>query len=337
MAAAVISLLATVPAGGCSGECRPTWRSVFATDLDRSLLAVGGLASDDLYAVGGGLGVPGLGALVLHGDGRSWRELGTGRAETLWWVWAAPGGTDVWMVGEGGLILRWDGAAFREVPSGTAATLYGVWGSSSRDVWIVGGLPGEGLADDNDVLLRWDGDRLRREQTLPRRGATLFKVWGASAQDVWITGELGTVWRWTPAGWQGFHDALGTTDSLLTVHGCGADEVYAVGGTSIHRFDGTGWRTVHQAPSGANGVSCGKDTVLVVGNGGLRLRLDKRTGRWSDDRFAAPLQTGFHGAWVAPNGSLWAAGGNFLSPPSAGSRSGVLAAFTCGAPAAPGP
>src|SRR5262245_40158317 len=107
------ALLLLVALGGCpsDGPCSTGWAPVFGSPLDRSVLSVFGTSRNDVYLVGGGLGVAGRGALALHYDGHGWREIPTGRSETLWWGFAAPGGgTDVWMVGEKGLILRYDGS-----------------------------------------------------------------------------------------------------------------------------------------------------------------------------------------------------------------------------------
>lgn len=330
---ALAALSLAIAASACSGDCIPAWRAVFPEPLNRSALSAWGSSADNVYVVGGGLGVAGARALALHYDGRRWRDLDPGRDETLWWVWGTPDGREVWMVGERGLVLRWDGRAFTVVPSGTTATLYGVWGAAADDVWIVGGLPRAGNVPDNDVLLRWDGQRLRRDTSPTARGATFFKVWGSSARDVWIAGELGTMWRYKEGRWEDHSGALAQTFSLLTVHGCSENEVYAVGGFSAHRWDGTRWSIARQAPSGANGVACGADAVLVVGNGGLRHRLDRRTGTWNDETREPFFQTDFHGAWVSPRGELWAVGGNFQSPPGAvAARTGVVAYRGCRPP-----
>ena len=305
------------------------WKPIF-DHLDRSVLSAAADDHGNVYAVGGGLGAAGRGAIALRYDGSCWKELTTGRSETLWWVWAAPGAaTDVWMVGEHGLILRYDGQRFTVVASSTTATLYGVWGSSPRDVWIVGGIPGAGRVDTNDVLLRWNGDTLARDTSVTAKGATFFKVWGSSAEDVWIAGEGGTLWRKQPSGWIAHGAALQTVSNVLTVHGCGPSDVWAVAGASIYQFDGVMWREVKGAPSGANGVSCGAASVLVVGNAGTKLRYERGTQTWFDHRRDEPWRTDFHGALVAPSGELWAVGGNFLLPASAGTRTGVIGYFGC--------
>lgn len=305
-----------------------------ATELDRSVLAIGG-DGRDMYFVGGGLGVAGAGSLSLHFDGERLRELPLSRSETLWWVWASPSGDDVWMVGDRGLVVRWDGERFTRIDSGTRATLFGVNGTSSDDVWIVGGTPGAGTSAENDVFLHWNGQTLSLEPVPTPRGAAMFKIWAASEFDVWAVGERGVVWRWGPRGWEDFTDRVGASGPLITVHGCSADEVYAVGGRELFAFDGNEWRRVEEVPvaTALNGVYCGRDTVMVVGSGGMKARFDKVTNAWIDDQLAEPWQTDFHGAYVGSDGALWAVGGNFLDPPTTVERrEGVIGRYGACAP-----
>lgn len=326
--------MVVVVAAACSDDapCAGEWTPVFAgaTELDRSVLSAWGGAQGDVYLVGGAVGLPGVGALATRWDGQAWGELSVGREGTLWWVWGAPGeATDVWMVGEGGLVLRWDGATLTEVPSGTTTTLWGVWGTSSEDVWIVGGGPVDAPGED-DVVLHWDGQTLARDPAIGAKGVALYKVWGSGADDLWVVGEAGTIWRRRAGAWEDWSDPDLTPYTLFTVHGCGADEVYAVGGQRLLGFDGSGWRQLDvPLATGANGVSCGADGVLIVGNGGLKVRFDRAAAAWIDDQFAEPWDTDFHGALVTPEGSMWAVGGNFIAGTSASERTGVVAYFGC--------
>jgi hypothetical protein len=331
-------LLVLVLGAGCPPEdvCDGGWTQVLsATDLDRSVLALWGHDST-VYAVGGGLGVEGAGALALRYDGTAWQEIQTGRDETLWWVWGTDDGEHVWMVGEGGLILRYTAqtGAVTPLASGTTATLYGVWGTGPDDVWIVGGTPGAGTSSPNDVVLHWDGQDLTASDAPTAAGHTFFKVWGAGGE-LWVSGERGSMWRRVSTGeWQDFASQLGTQDSLLTVHGCSTDEVYAVGGQHVYGFDGSVWSEVPGVSPGAtaNGVHCSASGVLVVGFGGLKLRFDRTAGEWLDETIERPYSTDFHAALTDDLGGVWAGGGNFVQPASFGPREGVIAFRGCPVP-----
>lgn len=328
---AALALLALV--AGCPGDdtCAPAWD----VDLDRpggALLAGWGRAADDAWLVGGGLGQGR--ARIVRWTGQAEEaaaRLGVDRPETLWWVWGSPGGT-LWAVGERGLVLRGpaDGSAPLAVvtpPAATEATLYGVWGAADDDVWIVGGIANQRADGDDDLVLHWDGRALARVE-LPHRDAALFKVWGPpGGGELWVSGESGTLWRRQGGAW--IDHALDTAASVLTVHGCAADEAYAVGGRHVWQWDGQGWSEVSGLPSFAlaAGVACGEREVLVVGAQGVRLRRDRTTGAWSDDQLAPYVAADLHGAWAAPGGELFAIGGDYLLP--AAERRGVLARRAC--------
>jgi hypothetical protein len=327
-------IAALLLAAGCGGEpCTAGWRALFEpAELDRPILSLWG-AGDEVWAVGGPLGAPGLSSLVMRWDGARWTRPATGTDETLWWVWGTPDGRAVWMVGERGRVLRWDGERFETLESGSSATLYGVWGSAGDDVWIVGGTPGGGASAANDVVLHWDGARMSAPDAPAPLGAAFFKVWGAAAGDLWVAGEGGLMQRRTDSGWQR-HD-LPTRAAITTVHGCAAGDVWAVGGQAVFHWDGDRWAKDAVEPiAGANGVHCSAAEVLVVGNGGLKLRLDRTPGApgtWRDDTFEPPFYDDFHAAWIDASGASWAAGGNYNAPVVAGRR-GMLGHRGCPVP-----
>lgn len=289
------------------------------------------------WLVGGGPG--GGGARAVHVEDGALVPVELDRPEALWWAWTSPTGT-TWLVGEGGLVLRGDATGLDVVPSGTTHTLYGVWGHAmpdagggADDVWIVGGRPGapdDAGAGDDAIVLRWDGAALV-PVALPAAGAALFKVWGApEGGDVWLTGEAGAVWRWRDGAFE--DHALPTAASVLTVHGCTANEVYAVAGTHVWQWDGAAWLDLPDLPSFAmaTGVACGAREVLVVGVQGVRLRRDRATGAWTDDTLDPFVATDLHGAHAAADGTLWAVGGDYLAP-GATVRRGVVARRACAA------
>ncbi|UQA59039.1 hypothetical protein [Polyangium aurulentum] len=319
-------------AGGAGGSVEsPAWTTVLdAQDLDGAVLSVWGSAPGDVYAVGGPLGNDGFETLAVHFDGAGWHRLHPGGTETYWWV-AGSGPMDVWMVGEKGRITHWDGAAFTEHASGVTATLWGVWAASATEAWAVGGTPNGGIGAPNDIVLRWDGAAWKPEP-LPGAplGRTLYKIWGSGADDLYAVGEKGTIWRRTGGAWSLLEPAL-TQGKLLTVSGCGAGEVYAVGGSTVLRSNGGAFAKVDDVTltNLVNGVACGPSgSALIVGDGGQKQRLVD--GAWIDE-FALDPSDDLHGAWSDGQGAFWAAGGDFYGAPVAGKkRRGVVARFGSG-------
>jgi hypothetical protein len=159
-------------------------------------------------------------------------------------------------------------------------------------------------------------------------------VWGAGPGDVWISGEGGTMLHATAAGIADHSDELATLAPALTVHGCSASEVYAVAGQNIYAYGGVRWERLAEPRLGsvANGISCGAAGVLVVGNAGLKMRWDRATTTWTDERAEAPAGVDLHGAWIDDAGRAWAVGGNFNAPMPT-SRRGVVGERGCPRPA----
>jgi len=295
-------------------------------DLDRAVLSVWGSGENDVYAVGGPLG-NGQETLAVRFDGEAWRELHPGGTETYWWV-SGSGPDDVWMVGEVGRITHWDGTTFKEHVSGTTATLWGVWAASKTDAWAVGGTPEGGTSEPNDVVLHWDGSTWSNV-TLPgtKLGRTHYKVWGTSSDNLYVVGEFGTTWHKLGDTWTLESDPPIATGNLFTVAGCGADEVYAVGGFDVLRSDGTSWQKVDVTlTNSVNGVACNSPgNVVLVGSGGSKQRLVE--GAWIDE-FTVPPYADLHAAWADGHGTFWAGGGNFITSSMPGaSREGVVARF----------
>jgi hypothetical protein len=307
---AVLALLAGCP----DPECELAWRAVADQD-EAALLSVRGTAADDVWAVGGGLGLGG--AVARHWDGASWRELAIDDARSLWWVWPVERGRAI-AVGEGGVLVELGADGVVDVgESGVAATLYGIWGHPQDAPWLVG--EGGVIVHGGVAVDAGQGDR------------DLYKVWGTAPGDVWVSGERGTLLHFDGAVWT--DHTIATAAPVLTVDGCSATEVYAVAGQRLYQYSGESWTEVDVAlGSVANGVACGASGVLVSGNGGLRVRFDRATEAWTDERLEGPWDTDYHAAWIDDAATAWAAGGNFNNA-SAETRRGVLAVRGCPGPA----
>jgi hypothetical protein len=269
----------------------------------------------------------------LHYDGRRWKDLAAGGADTFWWTHGTSA-SDTWIVGEHGRITHWDGVVFTEHAAITTATLYGVWAAATNDVWAVGGTPESGISQPNDVVLHFDGTSWA-PSPLPRVfGRAFFKVWGTAAGNLYIVGEAGTIWHRTGSMWTLESEPPIARGNLTTVAGCSTHEVYAVGGRDVLRSDGTTWSRVNVAlTNDVSGVACASPgNVVIVGSGGLKQRLVG--GQWLDDFGAEPYDIELHGAWADMTGAYWAAGGDYVTSPKPGaSRLGAIAYYGRSVPA----
>jgi hypothetical protein len=320
--------------GGSGGSGERAWQTVYSgKDAGGALLSVWGTGPGDVYAVGGPLGNSGFTAVALHYDGTSWEHLEPGSVDSFWWV-TGTGAHDVWMSGEHGRITHWDGQSFRDEPRLTSATIWGMWAASPSDAWAVGGTPEGGTAAPNDVVLHWNGAAWSHV-TLPEElGYSLNKVWGASSDDLYVVGEGGTIWHKKGNAWA--REASPATSRLLTVFGCSATDVWAVGGDDVLRSDGQTWRRVDVTLTNlVNGVTCGPGgEVLIVGSGGLKQRYVD--GAWIDEFTSEPYGD-LHGAWSDGHGAFWTAGGDFASGAQPNvARKAVLGRFGAGQVSAAG-
>jgi hypothetical protein len=282
-----------------------------------ALIGIHGTASDDVWVSGAD---DGKGPVVLHYDGSAWERLESGVRGDLWWVHAVEGGP-VFFGGSDALLLRYENGVFERLhtPGLGKHTIFGVWSAGPEDVYVVGSAAGR-----NGFIWHYDGEKFT-DVALPadmpaddaRDTPGLFKVWGSSASDVWVVGASGVVLHGNAA--QGFEIVRSGGDEILfTVH-ASPDKVAVVGGTSEGIvLEGEQGGLAEHTPSGApllQGVCVAKDgTVWAVGYGGSVYR--QRGGAFE------PVDTGLdfraaeslHTVWVDPDGGVWAAGGDVLTP-----------------------
>jgi len=297
--------------GGPVGNDAPSWSFDLSTD-DGVLLGVWGSSPEDVWVVGGQVDR----AVVLHGDGVSWRAVDVGARSLLNNVYGFSA-NDIYAVGEQGLILHFDGISWQQIDAGTDLTLNGVWGMSGDDVWIVGGRAG---ATGSAVVLRGSHGVFHPVE-LPAELAmsAVFKVHGFATDDVVMVGSEGVL-RWDGLAWR--RDAVPVTAPLFSTWGRGGDDVYAVGGQQVGEilhFDGTGWREVAQIESGQglSGVFTSDDGMTyAVGANGMVLELDAmgsvRPATLPELAMPAPL---LHAVWGDNAGTTYTVGGSFRDYP----------------------
>jgi hypothetical protein len=247
--------------------------SEMASGTDWSLQDVWGSSSKDVHAVGTEAWHPERG--TLHYDGTAW-TIKPADACCLTSVWGTSS-SDVYAVGTFAYgtwgvrtgVLRYDGTVWRtawstnELPKadGGPGSLLGVGGTSSSDVYAVGG---------SGRILHFGSYGMPRATS-----ETLWAVWGSSSSNIYsayAVGASGTILHTGGSGWCQMR--TGTTETLLDVWGSSPSDVYAVGSRgTILRFDGSSWTGIASGTEenlwAVWGTSSGD--VYVVGSGGIIL------------------------------------------------------------------
>ena len=279
-----------------------------------ALLAVHGLADDDVYLVGAD---DGSGPLVLHYDGQALERLDAGVTGDLWWVHATPDA--VYMSGSDAHILRLQDGVFERMttPGLGKHIVFGVWADAADNAYAVGSVAGR-----NGFVWHDDGTGWR-EVALPleiptdanRDTPALFKVTGEDDGTIWIVGDQGVVLRGSAA--TGFELVpSGTTERLFTAFARDGRVAVVGGSAQAECFDIAPERRA-TAPEGSpllQGVNIdSRGATWAVGAQG-RIYEDGGDGfvRVRTD-LDLDIQS-LHAVWTSPNGTVWTVGGNVLEP-----------------------
>ena len=323
--ASLASAFAVATLLGCKGDASapdaasaaPRQWQLLASELPSALLSVSGRSASDIFAVGADKG---HGPLVLHFDGKAWKELPTGQTGDLWWVHTIPNGPAL-MAGASGTVLRYDGQKFERMspPCLGRQTVYGVWGPSANDFYAVGSAGGrngfvwhyhDGAFEN--VALPLDVPRLTSGEV-----PGFFKVWG-TGDDVWVVGAGGSILHRKGAAPFAVV-ASPTKDTLFTVHGTG-DRLVTVGGSGngvlLAAAKGA---FVDGAPKGAGllqGIFTTDHGDWASGERGVVLSRAQPDGAFAvvETGLAMPAASSLHSIFVDPSGGVWSAGGNVLTP-----------------------
>lgn len=169
---------------------------------------------------------------------------------------------------KGIILLTHDGGKVWEKQNITTKTtgLYGIWGSSIQNAFAVG--------DAGVILHTTDGGASWNPQ---KSGSSekLFGVWG-TGKEVFVVGSNGVILHSADSGktWKAQNSNTGVL--LYAVWGRSAKEVYAAGreGTLLATTDGgASWSTLKSGTKAhLRAISGGKDSVVVVGEGGAILQ-----------------------------------------------------------------
>ncbi len=223
----------------------------------------------------------------------SWGSMNSGTSNYLAGVWGSSS-SDVFAVGGFGTILHYDGSTWSSMSSGTSKSLEGVWGSSGSDVFAIG---------EAGTILHYDGSTWS-----PMSSGTsnyLWGVWGSSGSDVFAVGHFGTILHYDGSTWSSM--SSGTDKNLYSVWGSSASDVFAVGeaGTILH-YDGSTWSSMSSGTSVYLRDVWGSSAsdVFAVGDSNIIRHYDGST--WSG------ISTGtgvfFYGVWDISASDVFAVG-----------------------------
>jgi hypothetical protein len=319
---AFVTLLAAAAAacgddspGGIDAPGGGGWQ-LLGSQRPSSLLAVWAPSTDNVWIVGGREGIGGA-PTVWHLDGSGWNKLDSGQLNVdLWQVFGFADGT-VFLGGSNGTILRYRDGVFTKIPTPTTDIVFGLWGSSSDDVWAVGG-----QTNGRAFVWRYQGTAFEVVPGVPTDLATSGTVWkvvGRAANDIWMSCSRGIVLHWD--GQALASQTIGTfgnSESLFSI-GCNSARCVTAGTNLangvLYENDGTGW--VSRVPSGDGpvwrGVTPTGDHTYVVGAFGAVIRYTD--GAWISDPHGLTTET-FHAAWSDDQGNLFAVGGKFDRAPT---------------------
>jgi hypothetical protein len=297
---------------GCGDDAPPVteeghWQ-LLGEGRPSSLLAVWSSGVDNTWIVGGREG-PGMGPTVFHFDGTAWTKLDTGLVNVdLWQVFGFDDGT-VFLGGSNGTILRYRSGAFTKLTTPSTDITFGLWGSSSSDVWAVGG-----QTTGRPFVWRYQGSEFVAVSGVPAglTSGAVWKVTGRAADDVWMSGSQGYVLHWD--GQTLTSEQIGTNDESLFSLGCTAALCLTAGGNAsngvLYENAGSGWSSKVPTEDGPvwRGVTPTGEDPYVVGQSGAVMR--RGTGTYATERHGLTTEA-LHAAWVDADGNVFAVGGKF--------------------------
>jgi hypothetical protein len=292
---------------GCPGQVLE-WTVVEERAPEGAFLMAWGATSNDVWVVGG---QPDAG-VVLRGDagGFAPHPLPEG-TPILNWVHGTSVG-DVWVGGVGGTLLHWDGSEWEDHSIPMEEAIWGIHARSPTEAWAVGGTSAWG--GSFAVALRWDGEEWTALDLPPPadEAANLFKV-THDGTHLWMVGTQGLALR-SADGETLEVVYTGVANDLVTVH-TSDDAVLVVGGRGtglVLEPEDDALATTLRVRAGLSGVHLlDARNALVVGEAGLGGLYDLETDLLEE---AEPVTTSvLHGAFAAPDGTLYAVGGNLYS------------------------
>ncbi|MCB9593256.1 MAG: hypothetical protein H6719_11040 [Sandaracinaceae bacterium] len=176
------------------------------------------------------------------------------------------------------LLIACSPPAWEVVQEDLPGALLSVWGTSSTDIWAVGGDVGSG-----PQVMRYDGTEWRSVDT--GHTGSLWWVFGFAGGPVYMGGEGGAILRYQ----DGVFTPMTTpgTETVFGIWGASPDDLWAVGGASdaaggfAWRLEGDAWVEEPTLPAEVPTMAAiwkvsgrATDDVWLVGSNGVSLHWD---------------------------------------------------------------
>ncbi|MFO0725941.1 MAG: hypothetical protein U1E65_19305 [Myxococcota bacterium] len=284
-----------VALGSCAATGGFCW--IHPLGFGASLSAVFGFADDDVWAVG-------FDGVIFHRGAAGWSQVVSPVSATLHDV-HGDSASDVWAVGESNAVIRYDGRTWQTIAGVTDDILDAVFARAPNDVWVGGhhhlyhydgnALTPVTLPFSYDVEARaifafgprdvwvgttfgtglhFDGQTWSYSDSLYHdHGIT--DLWASGPGDLWAVSDWGAeISRWDGGRWTRLPYVAGTTpESVISVFGTGAHDVWLTGDQGLWHYDGTNFS--HElppvSPNGTTAPAGGWSSptlAIVVGGAG---------------------------------------------------------------------
>jgi hypothetical protein len=257
----------------------------------KNLYGVWGTSSSNVYAVGAS------GTILKYVS--SWTSKTSGTSNNLYGVGGKSDGSHVHAVGASGTALySTDGNTWTVKTSGTTNNLYAVWENSDTSYAYVVGASG--------TILEYSGSWSAMDNDDTHN---LYGVWGYYSDPTtyaYAVGASGTILYYNGTTWGS--KTSGTTNTLYSVWGSSATNVFAVGASGIilHSTSGTDWSELNSGTAdtlyGVWGNS-GSD-VFAVGACGTVVHYDGTS--WSS--MSSGTTDDLRGVWGNSGSDVFAVG-----------------------------
>jgi hypothetical protein len=258
-----------------------------AGEIGNELLAVSATSPSDAWAVGGSGGPEDPPhALYEHFDGTSWTAVqgpSPGALVNQLLGIDEISSSDVWAVGrlddgsgDRPLLVHWDGTrwtAFDAPPLTSAGRAIAVSASGPADVWAVGSTGDPTLANEQALVLHFDGKAWTQVDVGSAVGggqSRLLAVGALAPDDVWAVGShhLGPlVLHFDGTSWT--REDVQTRGALDAVFALAPDDVWAAGESVMH-FDGEAWSQRDRLRQGAEIMGLAGSSTRDVWGVGFR-------------------------------------------------------------------